>query len=80
MVSFISILTLPSVCMCALFIYTISISIVFASQEVLTPIESNQQVHDFAKWVIFQILAPECAFCLSLCDVKSEYQQKVRPQ
>ena len=37
---------------CALPIYTISISIFFVAQEGLCLIESNQQIYDFYKWVI----------------------------
>ena len=41
------------VCVCVLFIYTISISIICASQEELSLIASNEQIYDFHNWVIF---------------------------
>ena len=37
------------VCMCVLFIYTISISIIYVSQEEPSLIASNQQIYDFYK-------------------------------
>ena len=39
---------------CVLFIYTISLSIHCVSREGLTLLESNQQICDFYKWVIFK--------------------------
>ena len=42
------------VCMCVLFIYTISISIIYVSQEEPSLIASNQQIYDFYKWIIFE--------------------------
>ena len=41
------------VCICVLFIYTTSISIICVSQEEPCLIASNQQIHDFYKWIIF---------------------------
>ena len=42
------------VCVCVLFIYTISISIPCISWEELSLMESNQQIYDFYKWVVFE--------------------------
>ena len=42
------------VCVCVLCIYTISISTVFVSREDLTLIESNQQIYDFCRRVIYK--------------------------
>ena len=39
---------------CILFIYNVSTSIICVSVEELTLIESNQQICDFYKWVIFK--------------------------
>ena len=36
-----------------LFIYTISVTIIFASQEEPSFIASNQQLYDFYEWIIF---------------------------
>ena len=41
-------------CMCVLFIYTISISIICASLEEPSLIASNQQIYDCYNWIIFQ--------------------------
>ena len=38
---------------CVLHFYTISISILCVSEEGLSPVESNQQIYDFYKWIIF---------------------------
>ena len=35
------------VCVCVLFIYTISIRIIYVSQEEISLIDSNQQIYDF---------------------------------
>ena len=40
---------------CALFTYTISISIICVSQEEPSLIMSNQQIYDFYKWIIFEM-------------------------
>ena len=40
--------------MSVLFISTISISIICATQEKSTLIASNQQKHDFHKWIIYE--------------------------
>ena len=57
-VSLIFILTLSSIIVLSvwyvLFIYTVPISIVCVSREELTLTESNQQIHGFYKWVIFE--------------------------
>ena len=45
------------VCVCVLSICNISISIVCFSREELTLIESNQQIHDFCKRVIYKAKA-----------------------
>ena len=42
------------VCVCVLFIYTISISIICVSQEKPSLIASNQQIYDIYKWIIFE--------------------------
>ena len=44
------------VCVCVLFIYTISISILCVSREELSLIKSNQQTCDFYKWAIRKYL------------------------
>ena len=44
------------VCVCVydLFIYTISISIIWVLQEETSLIASNQQIYNFYKWIIFE--------------------------
>ena len=47
-------LSLSVWCVCVLFIYTVSISIICVSQEEPNLIASNQQMYDFYKWIIFE--------------------------
>ena len=50
----VSLTFLPTKLVCVLFIYTISISILCVSREEGSLTESNQQIYDFYKWVIFE--------------------------
>lgn len=51
---FSSVLKHSKVCLCALLIYTITTRILCVSQEGLGLFESNKQLCDFSKWVIFE--------------------------
>ena len=50
----VSMCELARVCVFVLFIYTISVSIIYVSREEISVTASNQQIYEFYKRVIFE--------------------------